>query len=113
MSSRYRFPHAPLFALVLSLFAVCPAAAAEPGDQSIEFRREWVWTTFGRPIGEGGMEIVDLDGDGASELVATADTGDSYDQSPRWYQSRWAGAIRQTWSCGVHSSTRRASGSCV
>jgi hypothetical protein len=42
------------------------AAAASPAEQ------EWGFATFGNDIGEAGLAVVDLDGDGAVEVVATS-----------------------------------------
>jgi hypothetical protein len=99
LTSRDPRAAALVLALVLALPAASAPAAGGPGEWPIEFRRQWVWTTFGSPIGEGGMEIVDLDGDGVPELVATADVVESpYKEQPRWFEARYTDSIRQTWS---------------
>jgi hypothetical protein len=88
-----------VFALALLLPTSQAFAAGGPGEWPIEFRQQWVWTTFGSPIGTGGMEIVDLDGDGVAELVATADIDEWYhDGVPRWFEARYDGSVRQSWS---------------
>ena len=52
-------PRGPLaaklvFALALLLPAPQALSAGGPGEWPNEFRQQWVWTTFGSPIGEGG-----------------------------------------------------------
>ncbi len=96
--SRYRssrsalwlgFVLAPLLALLGSL---TPLAAQALTD----FHLQWVWTVGGYDIGLRGFEIVDLDGDGRSEILAAASASES---SGYWYTlERQGSALVQTYS---------------
>jgi hypothetical protein len=68
-------------------------ASAWPLDVRLEFRV----ATFGTSIGEAGLHAVDLDGDGAPEIVATA-SGGGFGPAQFWdVLSRRASGYRQSW----------------
>lgn len=74
------------------LSPVRPAAAQALTD----FHLQWVWTVGGHNIGLKGFEIVDLDGDGRSEILAAASASES---SGYWYtMQRQGSALVQTYS---------------
>src|SRR5688500_10542244 len=54
------------------------------GQPSLPFALQWHRSTFGTGVGRRGMEIVDLDGDGRSEVVATASVRGSH-PNRFWY----------------------------
>ncbi|MBP1644011.1 MAG: Alkaline serine exoprotease precursor, partial [Acidobacteria bacterium] len=87
--------------LVLAVPCLVGAAAeaAGTGDPPTGFHREWVWSVPGIRPGEGGLEIVDVNGDGQLEILFTADSAESYyDHRGRWQQWRLQGSFQQTWS---------------
>ncbi len=83
------------FALALLPFTLLFAAplAAQP---LTDFHLRWVWTVGGYDVGGAGLEVVDLDGDGRSEILAT---GDASETTGYWYTlERRGSALVQTWS---------------
>ena len=58
------------FLLLAFPHAVAPLAAQVLTD----FHLQWVWSQGGELLGRAGFEVVDLAGDGRSELLTTAVT---------------------------------------
>lgn len=84
-------------ALALLALAILFAAPASLAAQPLtDFHLQWVWTVGGYDVGSAGLEVVDLDGDGRSEILAT---GDASETSGYWYTlERRGSALVQTWS---------------
>ena len=75
------------------------ASVAEIGP----FVRDWRWSVVGYGPGIAGMEIVDVDGGGGRELVASGGIG-TWGSPQYWYILRWNGSgYEQTWS-SAHSA---------
>ncbi len=61
-----------------------------------DFHLQWVWTVGGYDVGGAGLEVVDLNDDGRSEILAT---GDASDSGGYWYTlERRGSALVQTYS---------------
>lgn len=86
-----------LLASTPTLLASDPAASSPPdlptSDESVAlFDRAWRWSALGTDIGAKGLHILDLDGDGVNEVVATS-------RPDYWSVLRWNGAgYEQEWT---------------
>ncbi len=94
-----RRPQGPARRLALAgLALLClPLPGAPVAAQALtDFHLDWVWTVPGNDIGAAGLEVVDLDGDGRSEILATAEAGET---SGYWYTLERRGSeLVQTYS---------------
>ncbi len=82
-------------AVLALLWCFLPAAplTAQP---LTDFHLQWVWTVGGYEIGWRGFEIVDLEGDGRSEILAASSASD---EGGYWYlMQRQGSALVQTYS---------------
>ena len=86
-----------LLASTPTLLASEPAASSPPdlptSNESVAiFDRAWRWSALGTDIGAKGLHVLDLDGDGVSEVVATS-------RPDYWSVLRWNGAsYEQEWT---------------
>lgn len=83
----------------LAVLAVlwCSLPAAPLTAQPLtNFHLQWVWTVGGSGIGGGGLEIVDLFGDGNAEILATSSASS---EGGYWYTLQHDGSeLQQTYS---------------
>ncbi len=87
--------HAIRCALPLLTLGFLPFGPAPLAAQSLtDFHLQWVWTVGGYDVGSAGLEVVDLNGDGRSEILAT---GDASETGGYWYTlERRGSALVQT-----------------
>ena len=80
------------------LAVICCSLPAAPltAQPLTDFHLQWVWTVSGSGIGVGGLEIVDLFGDGHAEILATSSASS---EGGYWYTQQHDGSeLRQTFS---------------
>lgn len=93
MSPGSSFASAFRKALLTAAVLLLASAPTRAGD----FRQRWAWSVPGDGIGLIGLEVVDLDGDGRREILATGDSSGSANHG-YWYQFEIDGGLVQTWS---------------
>lgn len=78
---------------------VAPATAGDPTFVT----QQWQYGIFGSSIGKVGLFTTDLDGDGATEIIAGASAG-GYSENVTWYVVRrtGSGGYEQIWRSPVY-----------
>lgn len=80
-------------------------AASAPPENPDYMKLQWQYGVFGTYIGESGLHVVDLDGDGSTEIVASASAG-GFGFNSMWYVLRRAadGNYEQVWRSEAYAS---------
>ena len=80
---------------MLSVGLALPSQAPLAAQSLTDFHLQWVWSVGGELLGRSGLEVVDLEGDGRSELLTTGVSG----SSAHWYTLQRVGIdLVQTYS---------------
>lgn len=106
---RRHFSRTGVLALVL-LAVPCSAIALEPQPGSISFHSPWIWTDFGQILPSPRFSLLDVNGDGKSEIFSDSsreyDHGDEFRSN--WFVLRGDPNLRQVWASLPNADYRRA-----
>jgi hypothetical protein len=95
-------------AVVSSPAILSPPAEGAPGNFHLNLA--WQWTILGTGIGDSGMVLADLEGDGTLEIIAGASTDSfGFGRNDYWYVLRWNGLLYEPiWSTLPYQQTIEA-----